>query len=1138
MNEFVHLHLHSEYSLLDGACRIKNLISAVKEMGQPAVAITDHGVLFGAVDFYKEAKKQGVHPIIGCEVYVATGSRHSKNPGKDNRYYHLTLLCENNQGYQNLMKMVSLAQVEGFYNKPRVDRELLSKYHEGLIALSGCMMGELNQNILRRDMDAAKETVLWYKNTFGENNYFIELQNHGIPEQEHLLIPLTTLAGECGVPVVATNDCHFIRREDSEMQKTLICIATGKTVDDTSSLGYGNSNQMYLKSAEEMKELFGHIQGATENTLAIARRCRVSFEFGVTKLPEYKVEGDHFEYLKSLCRKGLTLRYGEHPAKEVIDRAKYELDIINQMGYVDYFLIVWDFINYAKSQGIPVGPGRGSGAGSLIAYLMGITGIDPIKYHLIFERFLNPERVSMPDFDVDFCYVRREEVVAYLSERYGADHVAQIVTFGTLAAKAAVRDVARVHNVPYAKADALAKLIPTRLKITLKEALEESPKLKESYETDPVAKDVLDMAMKIEGMPRHASTHAAGVVVTRNAVDEYVPLARGEDAPITQFPMTTLEELGLLKIDLLGLRNLTVMENAVQSIRKTNPNFDLEAIPLDDPETYKMLSFGGTMGVFQFESQGMKRVLSRMGPTCIEDLTAALALYRPGPMKSIDTYIENRKHPQKVTYLAPQLEPILKVTHGCLVYQEQVMQVCRELAGYSYGHADIVRRAMSKKKHDVMEQERIAFVEGAGNRGVSAEIANKVFDLIVDFASYAFNKSHAVAYAVVAYRTAYLKCHYPVEYMASLLTSVIDNPEKIADYVRECSRMGIKVLPPNVNNGQKEFTPYQGKILFGLLGVKNVGLGFLDTLLKNRAQKGEFTDLYSFCKRLQGREINRRNVEGLIHAGALDGLGANRREMIMGLDLLLNQLANDRRGNVEGQLGLFDYNVGDAPFTLPSMEEFPLEVLLTLEKTATGIYISGHPLQEYRNIMLSSVTPIHKLLGDDRTLQDDQSVTLMGFITAFRTALTKKLQTMAYVTLEDQSGSMECIVFPQSYERYANLLKEGNVLVMEGRLSLREERGNQVIVNRVAEPSQYIQKTAKPSKWHGIHLHLDEQGSEREQQAFSILSQNQGTTPVYIKYEKTGQRVLAPKTWFVTPSTGLLEELEKCVGKERAKWIV
>ncbi len=1138
MNEFVHLHLHSEYSLLDGACRIKKLIAAVKEMGQPAVAITDHGVLFGAVDFYKEAKAAGVHPVIGCEVYVAAGSRMSKTPGKDNRYYHLTLLCQNNTGYQNLMKMVSLAHVEGFYNKPRVDRELLSQYHEGLIALSGCMMGELCQNILRRDMDAAKETVLWYKNTFGENNYFIELQNHGIPEQQHLLAPLTTLAKECGVPVVATNDCHFIRQEDGGMQKTLICIATGKTVDDTSSLGYGNSDQMYLKSAGEMKELFGHIAGATENTLAIARRCRVTFEFGVTKLPEYKVEGDHFEYLKTLCRKGLKQRYGEHPSQEVITRAKYELDVIHQMGYVDYFLIVWDFINYAKSKGIPVGPGRGSGAGSLIAYLMGITGIDPMQYHLIFERFLNPERVSMPDFDVDFCYVRREEVVAYLSQKYGVDHVAQIVTFGTLAAKAAVRDVARVHNVPYAKADTLAKLIPSRLKITLKEALEESPKLKEAYETDGEARDVLNMAMQIEGMPRHASTHAAGVVVTRNAVDEYVPLARGEDAPITQFPMTTLEELGLLKIDLLGLRNLTVMENAVQCIRKTNPAFDLETIPLDDPETYKMLSFGGTMGVFQFESQGMKRVLSRMSPTCIEDLTAALALYRPGPMKSIDTYIENRRNPEKVTYLTPQLEPILKVTHGCLVYQEQVMQVCRELAGYSYGHADIVRRAMSKKKHDVMERERITFVEGAGGRGVSAEIANQVFDLIVDFASYAFNKSHAVAYAVVAYRTAYLKCHYPVEYMAALLTSVIDNPDKVADYVRECSRMGIQVLPPNVNSGQKEFTPHNGKILFGLLGVKNVGLGFLDTLLKNRAQKGEFTDLYSFCKRLQGREINRRNVEGLIHAGALDGLGANRREMIMGLDLLLNQLANDRRGNVEGQLGLFDYNVGDAPFVLPSMEEFPLDVLLTLEKTATGIYISGHPLQEYRNVMIASVTPIHKLLGDDRSLKDDQAVTLMGFVTAFRTALTKKLQTMAYVTVEDQSGSMECIVFPQSYERYGSLLKEGNVLVLEGRLSLRDERGNQVIVNRVSEPRQYIKKGAKPSKWHGVHLHLDEPGSAKEQQAFLLLSKNQGTTPVYLKYEKTGQRVLTPKEWFVTPNARLLEELETCLGKERAKWIV
>ena len=890
--------------------------------------------------------------------------------------------------------------------------------------------------------------------------------------------------------------------------------------------------------AEEMKEVLGQFPKALENTLAIARRCRVSFEFGVTKLPHYTVEGDHFEYLKSICRKGVKERYGPHPSKEVLDRVVYELDVIHRMGYVDYFLIVWDFIAYAKSVGIPVGPGRGSGAGSLVAYLMGITGIDPMEYNLLFERFLNPERVSMPDFDVDFCYVRREEMVGYLKRKYGADRLAQIVTFGTLAAKAAVRDVARVHDLPYATADTLAKLIPHRLKITIDEALEESPKLKEQYEIDPIARRVLDMAKKIEGMPRHASTHAAGVVITRDPVDCYVPLAQGEDAAITQFPMTTLEELGLLKIDLLGLRNLTVIDNTVKSIQKYNPEFSIETIPLTDPKTYDMLTHGGTMGVFQFESQGMKRVLARMKPTCIEDLTAALALYRPGPMKSIDTYIENRKNPKKVTYLTPQLEPILKVTHGCLVYQEQVMQVCRELAGYSYGHADIVRRAMSKKKQDVMAKERVSFVAGAKEKGIEETVANQVFDVILDFASYAFNKSHAVAYAVVAYRTAYLKCHYPVEYMAALLSSVIERPEKIADYIHECTRMGIGVLPPNVNYGAMEFIPHEGKIVFGLLGVKNVGLTFLETMIQNRNAKGNFVDLYDFCNRLQGRDMNRRNVESLIQAGALDGLGANRREMVMGLDILLNQLANHRRGNVEGQMGLFDYNVGDAPFVLPAMEEFPLEVRLSLEKELTGIYISGHPMQEYRTLSLREAKPIHQLLGDDRTLQDNQRVVLSGFITQSRTALTKKNDVMAYFTLEDESGTMELVMFPAAYSRFGHLLREGAVLVAEGSLSLREERQNQVICNGVYEPYEYVEKRAKPSKWYGVHLHLDCPHSPLEEKAFALLSRTPGKTPVYVKYQQTDQRVVAPKERFVTPGLQLMQELAALLGEERVKFIV
>lgn len=1134
MSGFVHLHLHTEYSLLDGACRIQELMAAVKKQGQKAVAITDHGVMFGVVDFYKEALAQGIKPIIGCEVYVTVRSHQQRTHGVDNHYHHLVLLCENNTGYQNLIRLVSLSHTQGFYGKPRVDKELLSKYHEGLIALSACLAGELPQKLLAGDYEGAKEAALWYRDTFGPEHYYIEIQNHGLEEQQRVLPRLVALSQETGIPLVATNDCHYITKEDSRMQKTLICIQTGKTIHDSDGFGYDNSDQMYLKSESEMTALFSDQPQAVSITEKIADRCQVTFEFGVTKLPEFSLSEDHEAYLRRLCYEGLHRLYGPTPDKEVTDRLEYELSVISRMGYVDYYLIVWDFIHYAKSKGIPVGPGRGSGAGSLAAYCIGITGIDPIRYQLIFERFLNPERVSMPDFDVDFCYVRREEIVAYLVEKYGADHVAQIVTFGTLAAKAAIRDVGRVYDLPYRTVDQIAKAVPGRLKITLREALEESPELKEQYDTDEQAKQVIDMAMKIEGMPRHASTHAAGVVITRDPVDCYVPLAKGEDSAVTQFPMTTLEELGLLKIDLLGLRNLTVIDITQNSIRRVDPDFDIETVSLEDPAVYAMLSKGDSQGVFQFESAGMKRVLSRLQPESIEDLTAALALYRPGPMKSIQTYIENRHHPQKVTYITPALQPILQVTYGCLIYQEQVMQVCRSLAGYSYGHADVVRRAMSKKKHDVMEQERTSFVEGAQERGITEDIANQIFDNMTDFASYAFNKSHAVAYAVVAYRTAYLKCHYPVEYMAALLSSVIDSSTKIADYIQECHAKGIAVVPPDVNRSEMDFTPHEGQIVFGLLAIKNMGIHFIENILRNRKEQGPFDSFYDFCRRMQGRDLNRRNLESLIKSGALDGLADNRRQMLLSVDLILNALSNDRRGNIEGQIGLFDLPGTQQEFTLPPTEDFDRDTLLRMEKDTTGIYISGHPLDGYKNLSVPDRRGIRELTNEETSVQDGETVTLLCTITAARTAVTKKNDTMAYVTLEDETGDIEAIVFPKVYTTCGNLLQTGTVCVVTGRLSHREERGHQLVCDRVLLPQEAVVggKSTGPSRWQGLHLQLDAKDSADEQRCFHLMEIFPGRTPVYIKYRDTGKRVLVPKTKFVALNDPMVRELQHILGKD------
>ncbi len=1139
--EFVHLHLHTEYSLLDGACRIKPLMQAVKNQGQTAVAITDHGVLFGAVEFYKEAKKQGIHPIIGCEVYVAK-DHSGRTHGVDNRYHHLVLLCENQQGYQNLIRLVSLSHTHGFYGKPRVDHALLAKYHEGLIALSACLAGELPQMILNGDLEGAKQTALWYQKTFGKDHYYIELQDHGLSEQKRVLPRLIDLSNDTGIPLVATNDCHYVNQDDDIMQKTLICIQTGKSLHDKDGFGYDNSDQMYLKTAEEMADLFAHVPQAIENTVKIAQRCHVEFEFGVTKLPEFKIpQADHAAYLRGLCYEGLYRLYGENPSAEVVERLDYELDVITRMGYVDYYLIVWDFIHYAKKQGIPVGPGRGSGAGSLAAYCIGITGVDPMKYRLLFERFLNPERVSMPDFDIDFCFVRREEVIHYLVEKYGQDHVAQIVTFGTLAAKAAIRDVGRVYEIPYATVDKIAKAVPNRIKISLTDALAESPELQVMYDTDETAHRIIDMAMKIEGMPRHASTHAAGVVVTRQPVDCYVPLAKGEDSAVTQFTMTTLEELGLLKIDLLGLRNLTVIDDAVKIIQLDEPAFDIEAIPLDDKATFQMLSKGDTSGVFQFESAGMRRVLSRLQPTSVEDLTAALALYRPGPMKSIGTYIENRHHPEKITYATPELEPILNVTYGCLVYQEQVMQVCRSLGGYTYGHADVVRRAMSKKKHDVMEQERASFVAGAKERGIESSVANRVFDDMTDFASYAFNKSHAVAYSVVAYRTAYLKCHYPLAYMAALLSSVLDS-DKVSEYIAECRMKRISLVPPDVNRSRGEFIVHNGQIVFGLLAVKNMGLNFIQNMLNERRQRGAFSGFYDFCRRMQGKDLNRRNLESLIKCGAFDSLEPNRRRMLLGVELVLNMLANDRRSNVEGQLGLFDLPGAQQEFSLPAVEDFDVTTKLLMEKETCGIYISGHPLEQYKNLLNHSSISISELTDQNGEVKDGQQVTVLCIIAGVRTAVTKKNDTMAYVQLEDTVGNIEGLVFPKVYTKSQELLKQGAVCVVKGRLSTREERGNQLICEEILPPESKYLISQKPlpqtkptqaatSRWHGLHLRVASKG-EQEQRALHLLRIFPGNTPVYVKYTDTDSRVTLPREEFVSLNSPMIEELKRILGEE------
>lgn len=1151
---FTHLHLHTEYSLLDGACRIEGLMQRVKALGQTAVAITDHGVMYGCVDFYKAAKKAGVKPIIGCEVYVATRTRFDKVNRIDGSN-HLVLLCKNETGYKNLIKMVSAGFTEGFYNKPRVDHELLEEYHEGLICLSACLAGEIPQALLAGDYEKAKNLARYYEDLFGKGNYYIEIQDHGLDEQRTVLPLLVRLSRETGIPLVATNDAHYLEKEDSRMQHILICIQTNKTVNDDDVLEFG-TDEFYVKSTEEMYELFSAWPEACENTNRIAEMCSFDFEFGVTKLPYFVAPDgmDNKEYFVKLCRDGLLRRYGADVPEDIRARLDYEISIIDRMGYINYYLIVFDFINYAKSQGIPVGPGRGSGAGSLAAYCVGITNIDPIKYNLLFERFLNPERVSMPDFDIDFCYERRQEVIDYVIRKYGADHVAQIVTFGTMAARAAIRDVGRVLDMPYGTVDGIAKLVPMEPKMTLTKALSIARELKARYDADPQVKELIDMSLKLEGMPRHASTHAAGVVITREAADEYVPLATNDGNPVTQFTMTTIEELGLLKMDFLGLRTLTVIDDAEKMIRKREPGFSMDAVPYDDQRVYAMLNAGETEGVFQMESGGMTQAVMGLQSKSLEDIIAIISLYRPGPMESIPTYIANRHNPGNVKYKTPQLEHILDVTNGCIVYQEQVMQICRELAGFSYGQADLVRRAMSKKKHDVMEKERQHFVHGntepghecAGcvANGISETVANAIFDDMSSFASYAFNKAHAAAYAVVAYQTAYLKRHYPREFMAALLTSVLDNTGKVIEYTAECQRMGIRVLPPDINASDAGFTVEGKDIRFGLLALKNVGRNLIATVVRERSGT-PYRSLYDFCKRLHGTEINRRAVESMIKSGAFDNLEAKRRSMMDGVEGILKSVESEARRNLDGQIDLFgaldgEQESGRNVYKLPdSGEEYPYDILLQMEKEVSGLYLSGHPLDHYRPVIEKvSTCRISELVGENAHAYDEQNVTLVCTVVRTKTINTKAGGMMAFITVEDLSGSMEVLAFPKVLLAASEAVHDNAVVVIKGRVSYKEDEPSKLIADSIVDVERYEPdkiKTDIKSTKNGLWLKLSSMRSGSFEETKNLLQIFEGNFPVYMYFEDTKQRMLAPKSLWCTQSDLLVSELERVLGAGNVK---
>lgn len=1038
-DEFVNLHVHTEYSLLDGACRIKKLFERVKELGQTAVAITDHGNMYGAVEFWNEAEKNGIKAVIGCEVYVAPRSRHDKDGRIDLSPFHLILLCENNEGYRNLVKLVSAASIEGFYNRPRVDTELLEKYHSGLICLSACLAGEVPRLLLNGNYEGAKAKALEYRDIFGEENYFIEVQNHGIRDELKILPLLYRLSAETGIPLVATNDCHYISRNDSEMQNVLLCIQTNKILGEPNGMNF-ETEEFYVKSADEMAELFRGHEEAVTNTALIAERCNVSFEFGNIKLPKFTAVGvtDNEAYFRELCFRGMYEKYGFNTSAKVKERMAYELSVIIKMGYTDYFLIVWDFIRYAKENKIPVGLGRGSGAGSLCAYCIGITGIDPIKYGLLFERFLNPERVSMPDFDIDFCIEGRQKVKDYVVQKYGSDRVSEIIAFDTLKAKAAVRDVGRVLSMPYQICDKVAKQID--FGSTLDEALKESAELHSMYVSDSSVKRLIDLALKIEGMPRHSSTHAAGVVISAVPLSDVVPLQKNDGTIVTQYTMNILESLGLLKMDFLGLRNLTIIRDTVNEIHRTVPDFDIDNIPLDDKNVYKMLAYGDTGGVFQFESEGITKCLTELKPERIEDLIVMLSLYRPGPMKSIPLYIRNKNNPDKVQYKHPLLKDILEETYGCIIYQEQVMEICRKLAGYSYGHADIVRRAMAKKKHDVMIRERESFVKGAGENGVPEDTANEIFDELISFASYAFNKSHATAYACLSYQTAYLKYHYRGIYMSALMSSVMSSPTgKLAEYINMCRSCGIEIVRPDVNRSMKGFSYRDGKMYFGLLALKNVGVGLAERVIAERQMKGIFTGLQDFCERMEGRDLNKKALESMIMAGAFDGLGLNRRQMLENYEMIIDTANSGINGVIDGQLNFLDVtDTRDMNVKISSVPEYSRKKLLSMEKESAGIYLSGSPLADYEYISeLMKTTKLNVVSGSEA--KDGDSVKLLCLIQSRKNHVTKKGDKMCFLTLSDETGEIDAVVFSELYKVCSSSLKDDNIVLVNGKISVKDE---------------------------------------------------------------------------------------------------
>ena len=1066
---FTHLHVHTEYSLLDGFSRVKTLVKRAKEKGMSAVAITDHGCMFGAIDFYKAAKAEGIKPIIGCEVYTAPRKLTDKDPNYDKHQGHLVLLAKDMTGYKNLIKIVSKSYVDGFYYKPRTDMDELKKHSQGLIALSACLAGDVPRAIMNGNYDKARKLAMEYREIFGNGNYYLEIQDHGLPEQKQVNTEVVRLSRELNIPLVATNDVHYVDKDDAKIQDILMCLQMQKTIDDENRMKFP-SDEFYLKSREEMEQLFPELEEALDNTNEIAERCNVEFEFHKYHLPRYDVPEGYTTngYFRELCQKGLVERYGEDCPEEYKERLEYELNTIENMGYVEYFLIVWDFINFAKQNNIMVGPGRGSAAGSIVAYTLKITDIDPMKYSLLFERFLNPERVSMPDIDIDFCYERREEVIDYVKRKYGEDHVAQIITFGTMGAKIAIRDVARVLNVSYNKADQIAKEIPFEPGMTIDKAMDSNPTLVELYESDAEAREVIDISKRLEGTLRHASTHAAGVVIARNPVDEYVPLYKHQDSITTQFTMTTLEELGLLKMDFLGLRTLTVIRDALdlielnRDIKGYTDHIDFSKMEYDDDEVFETLSQGNTLGVFQLESSGMRNFMKQLKPNSFEDIVAGISLFRPGPMDSIPTYIENKNNPEKVTYINDKLRPILEVTYGCLVYQEQVMQVVRDLAGYSYGRSDLVRRAMSKKKMDVMEEERQYFIHGKfddeGNieipgcirNGISEEDANKIFDDMIDFARYAFNKSHAAAYGVLAYETAYLKVHYPVEFMAALMTSIMGNSDKVVEYIRECNAIGIPVNPPDINKSFSKFSVEGDSIRFGLAAVKNVGVNIIENIVKEREENGEFKDFVDFAKRLDTKDTNKRVVESLIKCGAFDQISENRATLMAGYESVLESISMDRKKNVQGQISLFDAfsaQVEEVPdmqlsTKLPVVREFSEKERLNMEKEVLGMYLSGHPLSEYKSELdrktSINMKKINELKENEKTFMKlhDREVIMGGMVIAKRIMTTKRNEIMAFITLEDLYGAIEVVVFPQTLKKFNILLNDDSIILIKGAISI------------------------------------------------------------------------------------------------------